>query len=271
MQGKLTTELQTLQRDTDAKLSSVLSEVNDSTEKARQELNQTLEEITTSTEQELEVFRKDSEKKSSLLKSRLSEVDAQITNIEKRNKSIDEVLNKLSEAATSQENATNSAISKLEETVKKVVDETQSIINTKSQEQVENANSYLDNAIKQLKQNFQEKETEFFDNIDKELETYKQDTLYRFERLDSAGNEIATLEQNLRESMKNTENKVNADFAKYSQLQAQNQAEFAKTMNIKSDKQGTCVQEWQWLRRQGRLSLSLPGCCLPDRPRPEPP
>ena len=84
-----------------------------------------------------------------------------------------------------------------------------------------------------MKQSFQEKETSFFADIDKELDTYKQDTLYRFERLDSVGNEIATLDQNLREAMKNTENKVNADFAKYTQLQAQNQAEFAKTINIK--------------------------------------
>ena len=227
--------LETLKQETQQNLEQVVNDVNLATEKAKQELNQTLEKITNSTEKEIEIFRKDSENKSALLKTRLEEVDSQISNIEKRNKSIDQVLNNLTEATNAQEKASNNAIMHLEETVSKVVAESQNIINAKTQEQLENADSYLENAIKQLKQTFHEKETNFFTEIDKELETYKKDTLYRFERLDSAGSEIANLEQNLREAMKNTENKVNADFVKYTQLQSQNQAEFAKTINIKSD------------------------------------
>ena len=117
----LTSELGNLKQETTDNLEKVLYEVNSATKNAKQDLNKTLEEITKSTEEEMEAFRVDSEKKSNLIQSRLAEVDDQITNIEKRNKSIDSVLSKLSENTNAQENATKNAVAKLEETVQKVI------------------------------------------------------------------------------------------------------------------------------------------------------
>ncbi len=90
-------------------------------------------------------------------------------------------------------------------------------------------------SMKKIAGSYDARQTAFLANLDKQLEDYKEDMQYRFERLDTAGADVDTLEADLRQAMLEAQKRVLNEFQTFNGEQQQRQAEFELAVRKNSD------------------------------------
>ena len=108
-------------------------------------------------------------------------------------------------------------------------------VNTSLSEQIAQFRGNLEKALSSESTGYSEKQQKYFAEMEKQLEQCKSDVLYRFERLNTSTEEINGLEQALRDAMAAARQRVDSDFARFSQSQLDRQATFESDLAGRSD------------------------------------
>ncbi|MBQ0167134.1 MAG: hypothetical protein KBT02_08510 [Treponema sp.] len=102
-------------------------------------------------------------------------------------------------------------------------------------EQVTQFREKLEGALSADSAQYADKQQKFFTEIENQLEQCKSDVLYRFERLNTSTEEIDGLENALREAMAAARQRVDSDFARFTQGQNERQATFESDIASRND------------------------------------
>ena len=111
---------------------------------------------------------------------------------------------------------------------------------TQADEKIANINKMISDNIERISSAYDAKQTELLSNVDKQLEEYRSNMEYRFNKLQTTAGDIDTLENNLRSALERTQNSVVADFAKFSTDQQTQQNKFEES--VKHDNEEITAQ-----------------------------
>ena len=189
-----------------------------------------------------EAFRKEAEESIRAIRSdyesRLDQIKNSITaaeeyasqvssKMESRISQLDDVV---SQKMIDIQNSTNTLASESDSTIRRVSEFVNSVNNRLS-----DFDSALNESMQQIASEYDSRQASFLSGLDKQLEDYKADMQYRFERLDSAGADVDKLEEALHQSMKEAQNNVLLQFNRFNDEQHQRQNEFEEAVRKNSE------------------------------------
>ena len=97
---------------------------------------------------------------------------------------------------------------------------------SQADEKIASINKMLSDTMTRISSAYDAKQTELLANVDKQLEEYRNNMEYRFNKLQTTASDIDTLENNLRTALERTQNSVVSDFNQFSKAQKDQQSQF---------------------------------------------
>ncbi|MBP5359851.1 MAG: hypothetical protein J6Y69_11810, partial [Treponema sp.] len=94
----------------------------------------------------------------------------------------------------------------------------------------------LSKAMKSISMDYENKQSVFLAGLDKQLDKYKQEMDYRFNKLNTAGADVDKLEDALRKIMDQAQKRVLGDFEKFTTSVSKNHVNFETSLKSRSDK-----------------------------------
>jgi len=165
-----------------------------------------------------------------------STIEAKINGMQQQmNATITEVQKKLADSE-------NGATATAENIARKAEDANNQLqsFQTQADQKMAVINEKLGGMMTKLSQVYDAKQTELLGNVDKQLEEYRKNMEYRFEKLERIAQDVDTLEKNLRGQLSMTQKKVVEEFNLFSATQQQKQTQFENA--IKTDSQDLATQ-----------------------------
>ena len=102
-------------------------------------------------------------------------------------------------------------------------------------EKIQEFDENLLNSMKHIAADYDMRQANFLSDLDKQLEDYKADMQYRFDRLDTAGADVDNLEAALQQAMLEAKNRVMQEFQRFNSEQQEQQANFELAIRKNSD------------------------------------
>ena len=94
----------------------------------------------------------------------------------------------------------------------------------------------LNKAMKSISMDYENKQSVFLAGLDKQLDKYKEEMDYRFNKLNTAGADVDKLEDALRKIMDQAQKRVLGDFEKFTTSVSKNHVNFETSLKSRSDK-----------------------------------